>query len=253
MDILIVKTFGVIAIMLLLTTLAARRNNAFETKLEFWGIFLGTLALAFTIPFVGMPYKVILAGGFALMMGALIGPGIKGMMISYVLRKHTPQIPLSGDTYQNMSWSEKEKVLTSVSENLDLSKPEYAPLIKDWNNILTLALVGTGAMTCITALTVYVSGIDFSFLGTGLFVALIGLIVMGLMNYFIFKSPLIRLIGSYVGALIFSLFLLYDFNQLEKVVALGDTSWTTAINIGTSIYIDIVNLFMDLLDILSSR
>lgn len=48
-----------------------------------------------------------------------------------------------------------------------------------------------------------------------------------------------------MGAIIFTLYLLYDFNQLEKKA--GDESWSTAVNI----YLDIINLFFDLLEILA--
>lgn len=61
-----------------------------------------------------------------------------------------------------------------------------------------------------------------------------------------------RLVGAYIGAVIFSLYLLYDFDQLEKSALAGDVSWETAINFAISIYLDIINLFLDLLQILSS-
>ncbi len=75
------------------------------------------------------------------------------------------------------------------------------------------------------------------------------LIVMGLINAFFIKSKLVSLIKAYVGAIIFTLYLLYDFNQLEKKA--GDESWATAINISVNIYLDIINLFVDLLEILA--
>lgn len=251
MEILIVKTFAVIAAMLIATTLTARYNHAFETKTEFWGLFIATLALVFIIPMTSMPINFLLALVFAALMGALIGPGIKGMMISYITRK---QLEKKGWTKDRLKTAtEAELAEASASITYDLSDPANHSLVSEWNNLITLAMAGTGAMTLITASVVAFSDVDFSFLGMALFIALIGLIVMSLLNILFFKSPAMRLVGSYIGALIFSLFLLYDFNQLEKFVAAGDTSWETAVNVGTSIYIDIINLFMDLLNILSSR
>jgi len=46
--------------------------------------------------------------------------------------------------------------------------------------------------------------------------------------------------------------LLYDFNRLEKAIASGDTSWSTAIEIAVNLYLDIINLFLDLLEILAT-
>jgi hypothetical protein len=40
------------------------------------------------------------------------------------------------------------------------------------------------------------------------------------------------------------LLLLYDFNRLGKLVAKGDESWSTAVNIALSLYMDIILIFM---------
>jgi FtsH-binding integral membrane protein len=251
MDTLSIKTFGVILMMLCATALAARRNNAFETRWEFWGLLIGGFALLFIIPATTMPINFILAFVFAVIMGALIGPGIKGMMVDYVIRKRLEQQGYTKASLANLPVEEREALVASVVA--DVNNPAHNNIIQDWNGIIGLAMYGTGAMTLITAIAVVVLDIDFSFLGMGLFVALIGLVVMGLLNTFFFKSPIMRLVGSYIGALIFSLYLLYDFNRLEAAVKTGDTSWETAIGLGISIYLDIINLFMDLLDILSSH
>jgi FtsH-binding integral membrane protein len=251
MDTLSIKTFGVILMMLCATALAARRNHAHETRWEFWGLLIGGFALLFIIPATTMPINFILAFVFAVIMGALIGPGIKGMMVDYVVRKRLEQQGYTKATLATLPAEEKQVLVEGILA--DINNPAHKNIIQDWNGIIGLALYGTGGMTLLTAIAVSVLDIDFSFLGMGLFVALLGLVIMSLLNLFFFKSPLMRLIGSYIGALIFSLYLLYDFNRLEAAVASGDTSWETAISLGISIYLDIVNLFMDLLDILSSN
>jgi FtsH-binding integral membrane protein len=75
--------------------------------------------------------------------------------------------------------------------------------VQDWNNLVGLALYGTAGMTLLTAVAVMMLDINFSFLGWGLFVALLGLVVIGLLNILFFKNPLVRLIGSYIGAVVF--------------------------------------------------
>ena len=47
-----------------------------------------------------------------------------------------------------------------------------------------------------------------------------------------------------------SLYLVYDFNRLEKLAAKGDESWSAAVRLAINIYLDIINLFMDLLQLL---
>ena len=48
------------------------------------------------------------------------------------------------------------------------------------------------------------------------------LIVVEILNAFVFKSERRRLLYSYCGVVIFSLYLIYDFNYLEKAIAAGD-------------------------------
>ncbi len=250
MDILIVKTFGVVVMMLCATALAARRNHSFEVKWEFWGLFISAFVLIFVIPVASMPINIILALALAWIMGALIGPAIKEMMMSYVVRKRLEAMGHTKAMQKALSPEQRAELVAPIVA--DINHPDHASVVRDWNNILSLALFSTGGMTLATATAVAVLDIDFSFLGMGLFVALLGLVVISLLNVFFFKSPLVRLVGSYIGAVVFSLYLLYDFNRLEAAVAAGDTSWNTAINLGISLYLDIINLFMDLLDILSN-
>lgn len=72
---------------------------------------------------------------------------------------------------------------------------------------------------------------------------------MGLLNIFFFRSKIFSLVRAYIGAVIFTLYLIYDFDRLEKMA--GDESWGTAINIAVNIYLDIINLYLNLLEILA--
>ena len=125
------------------------------------------------------------------------------------------------------------------------------PYNKKWQNIVFQAMLGTALAVLLTAILVFFSSIDFSFLGIFLFMSLILLIVFQLLNAFIFKSPLLSLLKAYFGLVIFILYLVYDFNRLESMMAQGDTSWSTAIDIAVNLYLDIINLFLDLLEILA--
>ncbi|MBX9906992.1 Bax inhibitor-1 family protein [Patescibacteria group bacterium] len=247
MDILAIKTFTIVAVMLGVTAFGSKLNKAFETRWEFWGLFIGSLALLFIIPGFAFPINLILTLIFAVLMGLMIGPAIKGMMISFVVRKRLEAQGYTKARLKEVSVEEQKELVATIQKELSEGN-EHASLAQDWNNIMGLAIYSTAAITILAAVIVFFSGIDFSFLGTGLFIALLGLIVVGILNAFFFKSPLMRLVSAYVGAVVFSLYLLYDFNRLREAV--GDTSWETAINIAISIYLDIINLFLDLLQIL---
>lgn len=250
MNLLALKTFFVVAIMLITTAFAAKRNQAFETKFEFWGLFIGGIILLLIVPSILFPYNLVLTLGIAFLIGSLIGPGIKGMMLNYVFRKTLQKEGYSKEGIKNLKPEEIEAKLASVKTSVDQGGEH--PIIRDWNKIFQLAIYSTSLITIISGTIVYTVEYDFSFLGTFLLVALVGLIVIGLLNTFFFKSAFLRLIGAYIGAVIFSLYLLFDFSRLEKSMLAGDVSWETAVNYGISIYLDIVNLFLDLLEILSS-
>lgn len=84
---------------------------------------------------------------------------------------------------------------------------------------------------------------DFSFLGKFLFVGLILLIVASLANLF-FQVPALSLTISAVAVLIFSMYILYD---VSNIVRGGETNYVMAT---LSLFLDIYNLFISLLNIL---
>lgn len=81
---------------------------------------------------------------------------------------------------------------------------------------------------------------DFSFLGGFLFVGLLVLVLASLVGLF-FPMPMLQVALSAVGVLIFSGYVLYD---TSKIIHGGETSYISAT---VSLYLDILNLFLDLL------
>ena len=114
------------------------------------------------------------------------------------------------------------------------------------------ALIATTLAVILTATINMLIDYDFGFLGPILLICLIALVIMEFLNAFFFKSRRRRLIQAYFGVVLFTLYLIYDFNRLEKAIARGDDSWSTAIDIAVNIYLDLINLFIDLLEILAS-
>lgn len=87
---------------------------------------------------------------------------------------------------------------------------------------------------------------DLSFLSTFLLVALLALVFISIFNIF---SPLTSsglLAFSAIGAVVFSLYILFDFNQMKH------TSMTEEMVplLALSLYLDFINLFTDILQIL---
>ena len=108
-----------------------------------------------------------------------------------------------------------------------------------------VALAGGLTAVVFFALATYatVTKRDFGFLGRFLFIGLILLIVASLANLF-FAVPAVSLTISAVGVLIFSMFILYD---VSRIVNGGETNYVMAT---LSLFLDIYNLFISLLQIL---
>lgn len=96
-------------------------------------------------------------------------------------------------------------------------------------------------------------GIDFSFLRGVLFVALMAMLAIGIIRIFVKFSRTTSIIYASCGVILFSFYLIYDFNRLALAQQKGDETWATAINIAIGIYLDLINLFLYILELLSHR
>lgn len=84
---------------------------------------------------------------------------------------------------------------------------------------------------------------DFSGMGKMLFVTLIVIVVAGLMNIF-FHSPILQLAIASISSILFSAFILYDTQNIIK------GAYETPIEGAIALYLDFLNLFVSLLQIL---
>ena len=92
---------------------------------------------------------------------------------------------------------------------------------------------------------VWISGKDFGGIGKFLIFALIGLIVVGLVRFFVAFSPGVNLLYAFVGAAIFVGFTLYDFSNIKFRYGPNDYVQATV-----ALYLDFLNLFWFLVQIL---
>ncbi|MGM9887395.1 MAG: Bax inhibitor-1/YccA family protein [Lactococcus sp.] len=113
---------------------------------------------------------------------------------------------------------------------------------------ITLAFVTAVAMFFGLAVYGRTTKRDLSAWHKALFAGVIGLIVIGILNFFIQSSGLM-LFSSFVGVVIFSGLIAYDNQKIEQVYyQMGDTNgW--AISMALSLYLDFLNLFLFLLRI----
>ena len=111
---------------------------------------------------------------------------------------------------------------------------------------VTTALAATAVSTLALCGYAIVSKRNFSHWGGFLITGLVSLIVVSILNLF-FQSSLLSLTLSAVGALIFSMYIVYDTSQ---IIHGGVTNPVLA---ALSLFLDILNLFYSLLRLFGSR
>ncbi|TJZ75669.1 Bax inhibitor-1/YccA family protein [Chitiniphilus eburneus] len=110
--------------------------------------------------------------------------------------------------------------------------------------LIGMAAVGTAAIFFTLATIATVTKKDFSFMGKFLFIGLVVVLLAALANIF-FQIPALSLTISAVCVLLFSAYILYD---VSNIVNGGETNYVSAT---LSLYLDLYNLFISLLNILS--
>ena len=109
----------------------------------------------------------------------------------------------------------------------------------------------------VTVLTGYIGYSDiYSFsenvtLQVVLLLSLLALIAFSLIRTFIGFSRNVIRIKAIFGAIVFSLYLLIDFNLIKKKEAISN-DWNTAFEMAFTIYIDLMNLLLEILDAMSN-
>ena len=110
----------------------------------------------------------------------------------------------------------------------------------------------------VTLMTGFIGYGDFysfsenSLFGYILLISLFGLIVFNFARLFMeISRPKVR-VSAIFGAVLFSLFLLYDFDYLEKQsMSAVNNSWSNALDIAFILYLDIINLLLEILEYMS--
>lgn len=242
LDILFARTIVIIAGMLLITAIMARYNKRYETSAEMRGTLIVTFGLLFAVMFFDdqYPINLILVGLFSAAIGRSMWPTVTFYGERYKLNQYLKT--------NNISLWKDEEIPDNIIKDFEttFNQEEYA---QKRNTTIFQAILGTVISLVLTWWLVMFTSIDFGFMGMFLFIALLMFIIINLLNYFFFKSSFYDMMRPYIGVVIFVGYLLYDFDTLEKMA--WDTSWSAAINISVNIYLDIINIFLYLLEILS--
>ena len=119
----------------------------------------------------------------------------------------------------------------------------FALALKNGAQLVGYAAAGTGIVLFAMATIATTTKRDFSFLGKFLFVGMLALIIAMFANMFL-QIPALGLALSTIAIVIFSLFLLHD---LSRIVTGGETNYIVAT---TGVYLSLLNIFVNLLNLL---
>ncbi|MEI2464534.1 Bax inhibitor-1/YccA family protein [Niallia taxi] len=119
-------------------------------------------------------------------------------------------------------------------------------------NVVIMALGTTTVVFAGLAIFATTTKRDLSFLGGMLMAALLALIVISIFNIFWPLGTTAMLVYSFIGVLVFSGYVLFDFNRMKHYGVSAEQVPLMALNL----YLDFVNLFINILrifGILSSK
>jgi len=120
---------------------------------------------------------------------------------------------------------------------------QLAAGLRNGGQLVALAGAMTAAVFFVMATIATVTKRDFSFLGKFLFIGLVLLVIASIANLF-FQVPALSVTLSAIAVLIFSGYLLYD---VSDIVRGGETNYIMAT---IRLFLDILNLFVNLLNLL---
>ena len=118
------------------------------------------------------------------------------------------------------------------------------------------AFIGTLVFFVSFAIVGFVIKKDLSSFAPYLLAVLVAMIVLGLLNAFWLKNTGLSLWMSYLGVILFSIFTMYDVNRIKKQIVMyahaEDASVLERVELAgaLSLYLDFINIFLSLLNIL---
>ena len=118
---------------------------------------------------------------------------------------------------------------------------------------IAFVFLATAIIFGVFALVGKYSKIDLSKWSTYLFIALLGILILEIINIFVLNETL-DMITSIVGIVVFAGYVAYD---IKKVIVLSDSAVSDESNIGIycafQLFLDIINIFLDLIRLFGRR
>ena len=193
-----------------------------------------SLQLFFTFCFCGA--SIMFPSNFAFMQSSesLLIPGVLSIpiicLIPHMKHKYPHNIILLS--------------LFTVCESFLLGHICYQYSYFGLSKLIVSAFAITGGLFTFISFYAYFSKTDFSFLNTYLFVGLVSLVLLSFMQIF-FAYSIMSVAIAWFGILLFSGYILYDTSMILHSLGPDD-----AIEAALMLYLDIINLFLYILEVL---
>ncbi len=121
----------------------------------------------------------------------------------------------------------------------------------EMSSLIFIFLV-TSVVFLLFAIVGKVSSINMTKWGIYLLMALVGVLILSIINIFVFSNTL-NMIGCGLGILVFCLYVAYDINRIKQMEGLVGSESNMAIYMALQLYIDFINLFIRLLQLFGKR
>ena len=128
-------------------------------------------------------------------------------------------------------------------------------LIYEFSSIATVFFISAGTFAAMAVIG-YTTKKDLSTMGKIMYMGLIGLVIATVVNLFL-KSPAMTMILSYIGVIVFVGLTAWDSQKIKKMLLqapdVDEAAQKMALLGALTLYLDFINLFIYLLNILGKR
>ena len=268
-EVLFLKTSILIGGMLTFTAVGAKINKEFETKTECYVTIFGLLGFMILVFYhrTEFPMNLFCLGMVSIFMGWALGPAIRGYGESCMFREYLEKFGIRSKTeriyklysdrprlnvYYYHEDNPEKKIERNSPEILrmreefknELCQETLNTMSQKWKNMVFVGMLSTALCVYLTASFVWFSKVDYGFLKGVLALFLTIFLIIRIQKIFYPNASIYFYPLKFISIFHVMLLLVYDFNRLEKLVAKGDESWSTAVNIALSLYMDIIFIFM---------
>ena len=191
-------------------------------------------------------------------MNKVYGTMSSGLFITFLAAWALSNLAVTGDPAGASAMIAEGKYLTSFGNAIYLSPLKWVIMLAPLAFIFGFGAAASRMPAAGLSLVGYTTKKDLSAMGAFLIMGLIGLIVASIVNMFM-QSGAMAFAISVIGVLIFAGLTAYDTQRIKttylEMAHSGDQEWLgkAAIMGALSLYLDFINLFMMLLQLLGNR